>query len=90
VPPDEIGNAQKLNIQTRLNGRVVQQSNTEHMIFTIPQIMAFISKNFTLEPGDIISTGTPSGVGPLHDGDVVEVEIEGIGILKNTVQAEKL
>ena len=90
VPPEKIGDVQKLNIQTRLNGGMVQQSNTERMIFTIPQIMAFISKNFTLEPGDIISTGTPSGVGPLHDGDVVEVEIEGIGILKNTVQAEKL
>jgi 2-keto-4-pentenoate hydratase/2-oxohepta-3-ene-1,7-dioic acid hydratase in catechol pathway len=89
VPPEEIGDVQKLKIRTRLNGRVVQQSNTEHMIFKISQIMAFISKNFTLESGDIISTGTPSGVGPLHDGDVVEVEIEGIGILRNTVQAEK-
>ena len=88
VPPEEIGDVQKLNIQTRLNGRVVQQANTEQMIFKIPQIMAFISKNFTLEPGDIISTGTPSGVGPLRDGDVVEVEITGIGILKNRVRAE--
>ncbi len=88
VAPEDIGDVQKLNIQTRLNGRVVQQSNTEHMIFKIPQIMAFISKNFTLEPGDIISTGTPSGVGPLADGDIVEVEIENIGTLRNTVTAE--
>lgn len=88
ITPVEIGDVQNLNIQTRLNGVVVQQSNTKHMIFTIPQIMAFISKNFTLEPGDIISTGTPSGVGPLADGDVVEVEIERIGTLKNTVIAE--
>jgi len=88
VPPEEIGDVQKLNIQTRLNGKVVQQANTEHMIFKVPQIMAFISRNFTLEPGDIISTGTPSGVGPLNDKDVVEVEIEKIGILKNRVSAE--
>ena len=88
VSPEEIGDVQNLNIQTRLNGKVVQESNTRHMIFKIPEMIAFISKNFTLEPGDIISTGTPSGVGPLRDGDVVEVEIEGIGILKNPVQAE--
>jgi 2-keto-4-pentenoate hydratase/2-oxohepta-3-ene-1,7-dioic acid hydratase in catechol pathway len=87
VPPDEIGDAQNLGIKTRLNGKVVQQSNTKHMLFKIPQIISFISKNFTLEPGDIISTGTPSGVGPLKDGDVVEVEIERIGTLKNPVQA---
>ena len=58
------------------------------MIFNIPRIISFISRNFTLEPGDIISTGTPSGVGPLQPGDVVEVEIEHIGILKNPVIAE--
>jgi len=88
VPPEEIGDVQNLDIRTRLNGKVVQQSNTQHMLFNIPQIITYISKNFTLEPGDIISTGTPSGVGPLKDGDVVEVEIEGIGTLKNPVQAE--
>lgn len=89
VPPESIGDVQNLDIQTRLNGKVVQQSNTRHMIFTVPRLVAFISKNFTLEAGDIISTGTPSGVGPLQDGDVVEVEIEGIGILRNPVQAEE-
>ena len=88
VPPGAIGDPQNLRIQTRLNGRVVQDSNTRHMIFTIPQIISFISRNFTLEAGDIISTGTPSGVGPIRDGDVVEVEIENIGILKNPVRAE--
>ena len=88
VPPEEIGDVQNLDIRTRLNGKVVQQSNTRHMLFKIPQIIGFISKNFTLESGDIISTGTPSGVGPLKDGDVVEVEIEGIGTLKNPVQVE--
>jgi 2-keto-4-pentenoate hydratase/2-oxohepta-3-ene-1,7-dioic acid hydratase in catechol pathway len=58
------------------------------MIFPIPEIVAFVSKNFTLEAGDIILTGTPSGVGPIRHGDVVEVEIEGIGILSNPVVEE--
>ena len=89
VPPELIGDPQNLDIQCRLNGKVVQQSNTRHMIFSIPQIIAFISRNFTLEPGDIIITGTPSGVGPLKDGDCVEVEIENIGTLRNPVQAER-
>ncbi len=88
VPPGAIGDPQNLRIQTRLNGKTVQDSNTRHMIFTIPLIISFISRNFTLEAGDIISTGTPSGVGPIRDGDVVEVEIENIGILKNPVCAE--
>jgi 2-keto-4-pentenoate hydratase/2-oxohepta-3-ene-1,7-dioic acid hydratase in catechol pathway len=89
VTPEDIGDPQDLAIECRLNGRVVQKSNTRNMIFNIPLILAFISKNFTLEAGDIIITGTPSGVGPLHHGDVVEVEIENIGTLTNPVQAEK-
>lgn len=88
VPPELLGDPQSLNIQCRLNGEVVQQSNTRHMIFKIPQLVSFISRNFTLEPGDIICTGTPSGVGPLHHGDTVEVEIENIGILSNPVLEE--
>jgi len=88
VPPEAIGDPQNLRIQTRLNGTTVQDSNTRQMIFKIPRIISFISQNFTLEAGDIISTGTPSGVGPIRDGDVVEVEIENIGILKNPVCAE--
>ena len=90
VPPEKIGDPQNLEILCRKNGKVTQHSNTRHMIFKIPEIIAFVSKNFTLEAGDIIVTGTPSGVGPLHHGDVVEVEIEGIGILRNPVQAERL
>jgi 2-keto-4-pentenoate hydratase/2-oxohepta-3-ene-1,7-dioic acid hydratase in catechol pathway len=85
---EEIGDPQNLNIQCRLNGEVVQESNTKHMIFSISEMIAYISKNFTLEEGDVIVTGTPSGVGPLVPGDVVEVEIEKIGVLKNAVQAE--
>lgn len=90
VPPENIGDPQNLEIICRLNGKVTQHSNTRHMIFEIPQILAFVSKNFTLEAGDIIITGTPSGVSPLHDGDVVEVEIENIGTLTNPVVAESL
>ena len=85
---EDIGDPQKLAICSRLNGAVVQESNTSHMIFNIAQTMAFISKNFTLEVGDIIVTGTPDGVGPLTPGDVIEIEIENIGILKNRVEAE--
>lgn len=85
---EDIGDPENLDIKCRLNGEIVQDSNTKHMIFTIPQTIAFISKNFTLEKGDIIATGTPSGVGPLSPGDIVEVEIQNIGVLKNPVQAE--
>jgi len=86
VAPEDIGNPQNLRIRTRLNNKVVQNSNTSRMIFTIAEIISFVSRNFTLEPSDIISTGTPSGVGPLQPGDVVQIEIEGIGILRNPVK----
>ncbi len=86
VRPDEIGDPHALRICCRLNGRLVQDGNTAEMIFKIPETLAFISKHFTLEEGDIIVTGTPSGVGPITDGDVVEVEIEGIGTLRNPVR----
>jgi 2-keto-4-pentenoate hydratase/2-oxohepta-3-ene-1,7-dioic acid hydratase in catechol pathway len=89
VPVKDIGDPQNLNIECRVNGEVRQQSNTRHMIFSIPKIIAFVSKMFTLEAGDIIITGTPSGVGPLQDGDIVEVEIENIGVLSNRVKAEQ-
>ena len=88
VTPDRIGDAQNLRIICRHNGKVVQDSNTSEMIFKIPQMISFISKNFTLEAGDIITTGTPSGVGPLRHGDIVEVEIENIGVLRNPVVEE--
>ncbi len=84
----DISDPQNLRIICRLNGKTVQNSNTRNMIFPIPEILAFVSKNFTLEEGDIIMTGTPSGVGPLKHGDVVEIEIENIGILRNPVIEE--
>lgn len=85
VRTEDIGDPQQLAIKCRLNGKTVQDSNTRYMIFGIPEILAFVSKMMTLMPGDIVSTGTPSGVGPLHHGDIVEVEIEKIGVLRNPV-----
>lgn len=92
VSADEIGDAQALGIAFRLNGVEKQRSNTANMIFGIPRLIAELSRGMTLEPGDVIATGTPEGVGfartpPefLADGDVMEVEIEKIGVLKNRV-----
>ncbi len=84
----DIGDPMNLPIRCRLNGKIVQDSNTRHMIFSIPEIIAFVSKNFTLMPGDIILTGTPAGVGPLRHGDTVAVDIEPIGVLENPVIEE--
>ncbi|MCL2478517.1 MAG: fumarylacetoacetate hydrolase family protein [Treponema sp.] len=85
----DIGNPQALKISCRINGTVKQSANTGDMIFSIPVLISYISKQFTLEEGDIIATGTPAGVSPIVPGDTVEVEIERIGILKNPVIAEK-
>jgi 2-keto-4-pentenoate hydratase/2-oxohepta-3-ene-1,7-dioic acid hydratase in catechol pathway len=78
----------KLGISTRVNGKIRQQSNTANMIFNVYELVSFISGIMTLLPGDVIITGTPPGVGPLVPGDIVEIDIEGIGILKNTVRKE--
>lgn len=85
IPAKDIGDPQNLGIACRLNGKTVQSSNTRHMIFPIATIVAYIAKNFTLEAGDLILTGTPAGVGPIAEGDVVEVDIQGIGVLRNPV-----
>ena len=76
-----------LRIQTRVNGVTKQDSSTADLIFDVPSLFAFVSQHMTLEPGDVISTGTPSGVGNLSVGDIVEVEIAGIGVLRNPVIA---
>jgi 2-keto-4-pentenoate hydratase/2-oxohepta-3-ene-1,7-dioic acid hydratase in catechol pathway len=78
-----------LRIQTRVNGVVKQNSATSDLVFDVPTLIAFVTKHLTLEPGDLISTGTPAGVGNLAVGDVVEVEIEGIGVLRNPVVAAR-
>jgi 2-keto-4-pentenoate hydratase/2-oxohepta-3-ene-1,7-dioic acid hydratase in catechol pathway len=87
-----LGDADGLAIELRLNGQTMQKSNTRNLIFKVPALVSHISQVMTLEPGDVISTGTPGGVGftrkppvYLQPGDVVEIEIEGIGILKNPV-----
>jgi 2-keto-4-pentenoate hydratase/2-oxohepta-3-ene-1,7-dioic acid hydratase in catechol pathway len=77
----------RLRITTRVNGQVRQDSSTSDLIFDVPALIAFASHHMTLEPGDVISTGTPSGVGNLEVGDRVEVEIEGIGVLTSSVIA---
>lgn len=74
-----------LKIETRLNGKTVQSSRTSMFMTKIPEMLAFITASMTLEPGDVVSTGTPAGIGPMHPGDIVEVEIEAIGILRNHI-----
>ncbi|WP_322801923.1 fumarylacetoacetate hydrolase family protein [Thermoflexus sp.] len=83
LSPEEISNAE---IICRVNGEVRQHGNTRAMVFPIPTLIAYISSVMTLEPGDVILTGTPAGVGPLRPGDWVEVEIPGIGTLRNPVE----
>lgn len=79
---------QGLGVTTRLNGVRVQSSSTDQLIFGVPALVVFISRVMTLEPGDLILTGTPSGVGPMREGDLVEVTIDGIGTLANRIEAE--
>jgi 2,4-diketo-3-deoxy-L-fuconate hydrolase len=92
VTTDEITDPQNLSIKLRLNGDVMQDSNTGQMIFGVAELVEFLSRYITLEPGDVVATGTPPGVGfarkppvYLKGGDVVEVEIEGLGVLSNPI-----
>ncbi|HJH62003.1 MAG TPA: fumarylacetoacetate hydrolase family protein [Firmicutes bacterium] len=75
-----------LELETRLNGTVVQRGNTGQFLTSIPQMLAFITASMTLEPGDVVATGTPAGIGPMAPGDVVEVEVRGIGTLRNFIR----
>jgi len=75
-------------VTTRLNGAVKQHGTTNDFIFNIAELLRYISAAMTLNPGDLIPTGTPAGVGPMQSGDVVEVEIDGLGVLRNRVLAE--
>ncbi|MHB0968437.1 MAG: fumarylacetoacetate hydrolase family protein [Thermoanaerobaculia bacterium] len=77
-------------VMTRVNGETRQNARTSLMIFPVPRLVEFVTSIMTLEPGDVILTGTPAGVGPLAAGDVVEVEIEGIGILRNRAGVERV
>jgi acylpyruvate hydrolase len=98
VTPDELPpGAKGLNIQSRLNGQVMQSDNTANMMFPIAETLAYVTQGLTLEPGDIVFTGTPSGVGHarkpnpvwMKPGDTCEIEIDGIGVLVNPIEAEK-
>ncbi|AOY57708.1 fumarylacetoacetate hydrolase family protein [Desulfococcus multivorans] len=95
VTPDELSDVNDLRLETWVNGRVMQTGTTRDMIFDIPSIIDYVSRDITLIPGDIVSTGTPSGVGifrdppiTLADGDIVECSIEGIGTIRNRVTAQ--
>ncbi|MBD3649011.1 MAG: fumarylacetoacetate hydrolase family protein, partial [Pseudomonadales bacterium] len=95
VTPDEIGDPQDLDIKTWVNDEVRQDSNTKHMIYSIREQIAHLTTAFTLEPGDVLATGTPSGVGAamdpphfLKEGDVVRIEIEKVGVIENKVVKE--
>ena len=93
VTADEIPDAQKLEIQSRLNGQVMQSSNTDLMTFNIRKIIKYVTTFTPLQPGDVIATGTPGGVGTkrnppvyMKDGDIIEIEIEKVGLLRNPVK----
>jgi len=95
VPARDIPDPHNLKIEARLNGKTMQSSNTKNLIFNVPYLISYISRTITLEPGDVITTGTPHGVGTfwkppifMQPGDVIEIEIEKIGILRNSVVAE--
>lgn len=95
VTTDEIGEHEILTLETRLNGQVMQHATTDMLIFSIPELINYVSTFTTLLPGDVIVTGTPGGVGVkrqppvfMKDGDVVEIEVSKVGILKNPIQAE--
>ena len=91
---DEIEDPHNLLLEFRLNGEVMQSTRTDDLIFNIPQIVSYFSKWFRFEPGDIVTTGTPAGVGAgrkpqvfMKPGDIAEVSLEGIGVLSNPVIA---
>lgn len=95
VTPDELGDGNGLSIRTFVNDEIRQNGNTSDLIFTIPEMIAHLTSAFTLEPGDVITTGTPAGTGSnlkppvwLRAGDIVRVDIEGIGSLENPVEDE--
>ena len=97
VTKDEVRDPQALDLEVRVNGEVVQHANTREMIFPISELIAFITSFTPLEPGDVIATGTPAGIGLartppqfLRDGDDLQVEIESLGLLQNRVQNEVL
>jgi 2-keto-4-pentenoate hydratase/2-oxohepta-3-ene-1,7-dioic acid hydratase in catechol pathway len=98
VPAAEVGDLREgLRVQTRVNGETVQDGTTDQMVYTVGDTLSLVSRTFTLHPGDLLATGTPSGVGYsrtppwlLQPGDVVEVEVDRLGVLTNTVVAHEV
>jgi 2-keto-4-pentenoate hydratase/2-oxohepta-3-ene-1,7-dioic acid hydratase in catechol pathway len=86
----ELPDPDNVTVEAYLNGERRQHSSTGNMVFPVPTLVAFISRIMTLLPGDVIATGTPSGIGPMQAGDVVEIRVEGIGTLRNRVVAERV
>lgn len=84
APPSSV--PEDASVELRLNGETRQASSREHLVFSVPDLIAEITTYLTLEPGDVIATGTPAGVGPLSDGDTVEVDIEGVPTLRHDVR----
>ncbi|MFX1575301.1 MAG: fumarylacetoacetate hydrolase family protein [Promethearchaeota archaeon] len=89
IPKKDIENPHNLKIELKVNNEIKQSSNTKHLIFKIPEILEYLSKYVTLVPDDIIATGTPSGVGPIHPEDVIEATIEKIGKIQHKVILER-
>lgn len=77
-----------ITVVTRVNGEEKQRASSSEMVFSIPELLSYISHIMTLEPGDVVATGTPAGIAPLQPGDVVEVELVGLSIVRNPVEAE--
>jgi 2-keto-4-pentenoate hydratase/2-oxohepta-3-ene-1,7-dioic acid hydratase in catechol pathway len=77
-----------LGVKARLNGEERQNANTSDLLFSVPRLVSYISAAMVLLPGDVIYTGTPAGVGPIAPGDMVEIEVEGVGVLRNPVEAQ--
>lgn len=88
VTPDEVGDVRHLAIETRVNKEVRQSGNTAHLIHSIPEIIAYLSEFMTLQPWDVILTGTPEGISPVVPGDIMECQIENLGVLRNPVEQE--
>jgi 5-oxopent-3-ene-1,2,5-tricarboxylate decarboxylase/2-hydroxyhepta-2,4-diene-1,7-dioate isomerase len=88
VSADEVGDPGNLRLTTHVNGELRQDGNTRDMVYSVPGLIEYLSYFMTLEPGDVILTGTPRGISPVHPGDVMVSEVEGLGRLENPVVAE--
>lgn len=88
VTPDEVGELSGLTLQTRVNGELRQDTDIKDLIWGVPEFLSYVSSVMTLHPGDIVTTGTPAGIGQINEGDIVEVEIDGVGALRVAVSNE--